>query len=56
MVLNQENVKIIWWPRKTNKKNIVVLILLFEIKKLKTVSLPVHITQKKKKNLCLPST
>lgn len=49
MVLNQENVKIIWWPRKTNKKNIVVLILLSEIKKLKTVSLPVHITQKKKK-------
>ena len=37
-------------------KNIVVLILLSEIKKLKTVSLPVHITQKKKKNLCLPST
>ena len=54
MVLNQENVKIIWWPRKTNKKNIVVLILLFEIKKLKTVSLPVHITQKKKKtSACL---
>lgn len=54
MVLNQENVKIIWWPRKTNKKNIVVLILLSEIKKLKTVSLPVHITQKKKKtSACL---
>ena len=54
MVLNQENVKIIWWPRKTNKKNIVVLILLSEIKKLKTVSLPVHIAQKKKKtSACL---
>lgn len=54
MVLNQENVKIIWWPRKTNKKNIVVLILLSEIKKLKTVSLPVHITHKKKKtSACL---
>ena len=54
MVLNQENVKIIWWPRKTNKKNNVVLILLSEIKKLKTVSLPVHITQKKKKtSACL---
>ena len=55
MVLNQENVKIIIMMTKKNKqKNIVVLILLSEIKKLKTVSLPVHIAQKKKKtSACL---
>ena len=40
--------------KNKQKKNIVVLILLSEIKKLKTVSLPVHITQKKKKtSACL---
>lgn len=35
--------------KKNKQKNIVVLILLSEIKKLKTVGLLVHITQKKKK-------